>query len=134
VSQLVIREDRTVTDAGPTSLSYASTGVRAREGVRIELFALGIPALVMPLVALLGIWLMQTGVLSHNAICPSCGGYGAGLLVTLAVVTGILTALGLGRAIVTRARPLRVVIASFALGLAGLEVAISIGFYHLIQV
>lgn len=122
-----------MTNVEPTSLSYARPIVRERASVRIESLTLMLPVLFIPGVVLVGIWLMRLGVLDHNSICPSCGGYGAGLFAGLTMLVGTVALFVLGRAIFTGARALRLVIASLALGLAGLEVAVGIWFYQVIQ-
>lgn len=109
----------------PTPLNYAS-----RERPRVSRFVLA--CLGLSVVEPLAAW-GALGILDHDQVCPSCGGWGAALAIALAGATLLASGGALLQAIRGGTRALTVVLGCLALALSALFLLAAIGLYFAIQ-
>lgn len=118
---------------GAAPISYASAGVlRARRWYWLSLVMLLVALLAAPVMAVTVFSLDRFGMLDHDMICPSCGGWGA----TAAVAAMAALVLACGSVfgwMLFRGSIMAIVLSGLAVLLAGLDMALAIRFYQVIQ-
>lgn len=86
-----------------------------------------------PRACFLGLLAAKRGMLPHDAICPSCGGWGAGLAVAKTGLLLVACTIVLLRTIRLPGTRAAIVLSSLAVLLAAGYTLLAIGFYFAIQ-